>query len=259
MGMHGLAPASRRWRDAWRGFARGIAAPLLASCLLAAVPAGAGAGADAPPARQENCGTSHLRIHYFHPVDRDHACEAWRRVSAFLLDGHGLRVTAPVELIFAERVELDFGPQRFRVLGHYDRMARIVRVTSMTADWLREPDRLMFRLPINEEMHTSVVAHELAHAVLLDNFRVAHPGRACGEYLAYVVQLATMEPGMRERVLAQYEEGDFASLDNITEICHLMRPHEFGVRAYRHFAREGHGYMLELILSGGLQTDLPPM
>jgi hypothetical protein len=229
-------------------------AGLLGLCLLLGR-----ASAEVPPSgARADCGTPLLRVDHSDPADLEHACEAWRRVSGFLVDRHGLRVAAPFDIVFTERVELDLGTERLRVLGHFDRQARVARVTSMSASWLGEPDRLMFRLPVDAELHTSVIAHELAHAVVLDNVRVAVPARTSGEYLAYVVQLMTMAPVTRARVLAEYEEGDFASLDDITEIRHLMRPHEFGVRAYRHFVREGHGYMLDLILSGGLQTDLPP-
>ncbi|WP_207538937.1 DUF6639 family protein [Sabulicella rubraurantiaca] len=215
----------------------------------------------AQPVKQRlaDCGTPLLLVRYTHPPDLDHACEAWSRVSAFLLGEHRLRLDAPVELVFSERVELGPETDRLRVLGHFERATRIVQITSIAASWLREPGRLMFRLPMDEELHVSLVAHELAHAILFDNFRVAEPGRACGEYLAYVVQIATMAPHARVQVLAQYPERDFATLDDITEIFHVFFPHEFGVRSYRHFVREGHAYMMELILSGGLQTDLPPM
>ena len=233
-------------------------AAFLASFLAVLTPVRADS-ADATRLRQGNCGTPHLQVRYAHQADLDRACEAWRRVAGFLLEGLALRVAAPITLSFDERVDLAFGAERIRVLGYHDRTTRSIRITSAAAEWLKEPDRLMFRQPVDAELHTSLIAHELAHAVLLDNFRVPQPGRACGEYLAYVVQLSTMEAGARERVLAGYDPGDFDSVDQITEIYHLMRPHEFGVRAYRHFAREGHAYMVELILSGRLHTDLPPM
>ncbi|MGG5886360.1 DUF6639 family protein [Falsiroseomonas sp. HC035] len=208
-------------------------------------------------ARDERCTKAPLRIEAATDNDLIHACEAWRRVEGFLVVQRGLRMTAPLDLIFAERVELDLGATTLRVLGRYERSRRILRVTSAQADWLREPDRLMFRQPIDAEMHTSLIVHELAHALLLDNFRVAEPGRVCSEYMAYVVQLATMQPATLMRVLAQYPEDDFASLAEITEIAHLMDPHGFGIRAYRHFMREGHATILDDILGGKVGTDLP--
>ncbi len=217
------------------------------------------AAARAQDVREATCSGSPLRITYSVEVDRERACEAWRRVAGFLIVERNLRVTGPIALAFAERVEIDLGAERARVLGHYDRVRRIVRITSAEAAWLREPDRLLFSLPIDAELHTSLIAHELAHAVLLDNFRVAVPGRTCGEYMAYVVQIATMAPATRERVLAAYPAGDFDSPARITEVCHLMNPHGFGVRAFRHFVREGHRYMLDQILSGQVGTDLPPL
>ena len=175
------------------------------------------------------------------------------------MEGRGLRVTAPIDIAFADRVEIELGAECFRVLGLHNRATHAIWITSMAAEWLWQPDRLMFRLPVNSELHTSLVVHEFVHAVIRDSYRgMGEPGHAASEYLAYVVQLATMEPGARARALAGYEGRDFASLDEINDICHAVQPHEFGVRAYRHFVREGHAYMVEVILSGRLQTDLFP-
>ncbi|WP_270934972.1 DUF6639 family protein, partial [Falsiroseomonas oryzae] len=212
-----------------------------------------------PPVTETPCGTPLLRVTWAHAVDRDHACEAWRRVAAFLLDGHGLRVAAPVALAFAERVEIELGPERLRVLGYNDRAARVVRITSMTASWLRDPDRLMFRQPVDAELHVSLVVHELTHAILKDNYGGGvQPSLVCDEYLAYATQLATMDPATRARVLAGYPEGDFASLEEITQVCLMMTPHEFGVRTWRHFERVGPRTMFEAILSGRFRVEEYP-
>jgi hypothetical protein len=228
--------------------------------ILATLMAAHGA-ASAEPATETllrgQCPGAPLRIEYRIEADLAHACEAWLRVANFLVVERGLRVHAPVDVVFADRVDLDVGTWSLRVLGWYDRSRRILRVTSTQADWLREPDRLMFGQPVDADLHISLIVHELTHAVLLDNFRIAAPGRVCGEYMAYVVQLATMEPGSRARALASYVERDFDSLDDITEVAHLMNPHEFGVRAYRHFMRGGQDYILEEILAGRVGIDLP--
>jgi hypothetical protein len=230
---------------------RAALATLLLLLVAGLVPGRATSPEPAPAA----CGTPLLLVRHAHPVDLAHACEGWRRLAGFLLERHGLRVAAPIELRFAERVEVEFGPQRLRVLGYHDRAARLVHVTSMAAAWLREPDRLMFGQPVDEELHTSLVVHELTHAVLKDNYRIAAPGLACDEYLAAVVQFATMQPAMRGRILAAYPPGDFATTAEINDACFLLAPHDFGVRSWRHFAREGHGGMIEAILSGRIRGD----
>lgn len=226
--------------------------------LFLAFGAAAPAMADEQVMVEGRCPDAPLRVSYTHAADLRRACDAWRRVADFLVVERGLRVAAPIDLVFVDRVELDLGPEKLRVLGHYDRTRRLARITSSSAGWLREPDRLMFGLPVDGELHTSLIVHELSHAVLLDNYRVAVPGRVCGEYVAYVVQLATMQQATREQVLSAYGPGDFGTLEEITEVCHLLNPHEFGVRAWRHFAREGHAYILDLILSGRVGVDLPP-
>jgi hypothetical protein len=231
-----------------RGLRRALGAILVGFGLAASAPSTA--GVHEPPVLIADCGNPLLRVHYGHAIDLRHACEALRRVSAFLLADHGLRMATPIDITFVERAEIAFGTEHIRVLGLHDRTTRAILITTMTSDWLRQPDRLMFRLPVDEELHVSLIVHELVHALLKDNYRIAAPGFASDEYLAYAVQLATMEEGTRRRVLAAYEGADFASLDEINDIIHLANPHEFGVRAYRHFARDGHAYMVEMILSG---------
>jgi|GEM_PF-5448267 len=225
-----------------------ILATLLAATLAAAPRAEAVAA----------CGTPLLRVEHVHAVDLAHACEAWRRVEDWALRRHGMRVGAPISVVFAQRVEIDLGPEKLRVLGYNDRPARLVRVTSRTADWLRDPDRLMFRQPVDDELHVSLIVHELMHAILKDNYRIPVPSLVCDEYLAYVAQFATMAPATRERVLAGYPGADFASVEEITQVCLMITPHEFGVRAWRHYAREGHRDMVERILSGRFRPEEYP-
>jgi hypothetical protein len=205
------------------------------------------------------CADPMLRLRATHAVDVAHACEASRRVTAFLGEARGMRLAAPVELEFAEVVELAFGGERVRVLGLADRAARWIRVTSMTAAWLRDPGRLMFGQPIDAELHTSLLVHEIAHVVIRDAAQGVDPGGAPSEYLAYVTQFATMAPDTRARILAAYPPGDFASTDEINDISHMMAPHAFGVRAWRHFRRAGGEAIIADILAGRLRSEMPPM
>lgn len=231
----------------------GLAGLILAAWLASAQPLAAQAQTVVPA-----CGTHLLRVEHEHAVDLAHACTAWQRLARFLLDGHGLRLAAPVAIVFAERVEIDLGPEKLRVLGLNDRAARTIRVTSMTAAWLRDPDRLMFRQRVDEELHVSLIVHELAHAVLKDNYRIPVPSLVCDEYVAYVTQFATMDPATRARVVAGYPPGDFASPEEITQVCLMMAPHEFGVRAWRHYERIGHRDMIEAILTGRFRPEEYP-
>ncbi|WP_372624544.1 DUF6639 family protein [Falsiroseomonas sp.] len=236
-------------------FRRGRLAVLFILLCLAGVAPARAQPAEAPA----DCGAPLLRIEHEHAVDLAHACEAWRRVARFLMGQHGMRVATPVTLAFVERVEIDLGSEKLRVLGFNDRAARTIRVTSMTAAWLRDPERLMFRQPVDEELHISLIVHELAHALLKDNYRIPVPSLVCDEYVAYVTQFATMAPATRARVLAGYPAQDFDSLDEITEVCLMMTPHEFGVRAWRHYERVGQREgMVEAILSGRFRVESFP-
>lgn len=205
------------------------------------------------------CGTPLVRVQSGDPRDLRHACEAVRRVLALLGDGHGLVLRARVEIRFLPVVEIDLRQGPVRVFGRYDPDARRADVASFGSPWLRAPRRATFGLAVDEDLHTGIIAHELAHALTRDNYRVAVPGVASDEYLAYAVQIATLRPDTLARVLAANPGVDFASLDDVTEMRHAVHPHRFGVGAYRHFAREGHGYMVEEVLSGRFLTFMPAM
>lgn len=228
----------------------------IALCVAAMLPA-TGAGAD--DRQSDDCGNALVRVTYVSAADRDHACEALRRAHGFLVGEQGLVMRRPLAITFLDRVEIDCGDSAIRILGRYDQASQRIEVTSAAAEWLSDSGRRMFGLPLDDDLHISLITHEIAHAITKENYRIPQPGSASEEYIAYVTQIATLQPETRDRVLRNYAGKDFQTVDEITEILHQMRPHEFGVRAYRHFVREGHTHMIDDILSGRFRTFMPEM
>ncbi len=213
--------------------------------------------ASAQPIRENACGDPLLRVAGFNETDFTHACEAFSRVKAYLLDEHKLRLREPVLIIFADRATADFGQHSYRVLGVNDREARQIRMTSFSSAWLHDEERLIYNMPISKEMHISLLAHELAHSILADNYQTNSRGFASEEYLAYSVQFATMNATLRDEILLLNPMEPFASTDDITDLYLMFNPHEFALRAYLHFLREGAARMLSQVLSGEFVTFLP--
>jgi hypothetical protein len=110
--------------------------------------------------------------------------------------------------------------------------ARGAHVASFGSPWLRAS----FGLPVDEDLHTGILADAFAHALTRDNHRVAVPGVPSDECLASVVQIATLRPHTPSRVLAASLVEDVASLDDVTEMRHAVHPLRFGVGACRRFA-----------------------
>lgn len=224
---------------------------LLFFCLVVQV------AASAQPLRENACGDPLLRISGFNESDFTHACEAFSRVKNYLLDEHKLRLREPVLIIFADRATADFGQHSYRVLGFYDRRSRQIQMTSFSSAWLHDEERLIYNIPMSKELHISLLVHELAHSILADNYQTNSRGFASEEYLAYSVQFATMNATLRDEILALNPMEPFATTDDITDLYLMFNPHEFALRAYLHFAREGATRMLSQVLSGEFVTFLP--
>ncbi len=97
----------------------------------------------------------------------------------------------------------------------------------------------------------SVVAHELAHA-LVDQRRPTVPlQRTAQEYIAYVSEISVMPPVVRRAFVGAAPAAGISSLDYFSELFLAIDPAGFAVRAWRHFrASKDRHRMLADILSG---------
>ncbi len=224
---------------------------LLFLCLVVQV------AASAQRIHENACGDSLLRISGFDEIDFTHACEAFSRVKTYLIDEHKLRLREKVLIVFSDNSAVEFGQHSYRVFGVYDREARQIRMTSFSSAWLHDEGIFIYNRPISREMHISLLVHELAHSILADNYHTNSRGFASEEYLAYSVQFATMNTTLRDEVLALNPVEPFATTDDITDLYLMFNPHEFALRAYLHFVREGATRMLSQVLTGEFVTFLP--
>ncbi len=111
-------------------------------------------------------------------------------------------------------------------------------------------------MPIDARMQRSVAAHEVAHALAACNFAASRPPVHAQEYVAYVVMLATMDPALRGRVLEANPGDGFATVSTIGELLYAFDTQRFGVEAYRHYAKPGHGdAFLRAVLAGEALAD----
>ena len=119
-----------------------------------------------------------------------------------------------------------------------------------------------FVVPINRLMYSSLVAHEVAHAVSSHNFSISEPTIHAEEYVAYVAMFTMMNPALRSRILAENLNANFESNLEINELTYMFDPMRFGIAAYRHYLIKEHGdaFLLK-VLSGNELTnsaqDLP--
>lgn len=180
------------------------------------------------------------------------ACEGLRRAVAFM-EANGRspeKNGVPIVYKFPKAIMLPCespGCEPIRVAGMYEAETKTVSATDSDEPWMHAPERLYFGLPYEEEMYISVLAHESTHALDKEFYR-AKEGPAChalDEYMAYASQLWSMDPALRERVLALYPERryEFKSEGQVNDMVHFMAPHGFGAMSYRHYLASGKGPM----------------
>lgn len=164
------------------------------------------------------------------PVDVPAVCDgAWRAIG--FLAAAGLQPPEGARIELVERM-----PEGLRdnSAGCYIRGARRILLLRYAAFAQRGH---WFGLAVDRDLYRSAAAHEMAHAVVGCHADLYLPGPA-HEYVAYVTMFATMDPAVRERVLARFPGTGFDSVMQINPTVYFLDPLQFGAEAWRHYLRQ---------------------
>ncbi len=114
-----------------------------------------------------------------------------------------------------------------------------------------------FGISPTRALYRSIVAHEVAHALVGCVLGERRLPSAAHEYVAYVTMFATMDDATREQVLAAMPAQGVDSVSKFNDITYAFDPMGFGVEACRHWRDqpEGLGY-LRRIVAGELIPEL---
>ncbi len=110
-----------------------------------------------------------------------------------------------------------------------------------------------FDMSMSPALWESFISHETAHAVAEQNFAVGVARRTASEYIAAVVQLATLPNDLRKAILDHYPAQGFADASEISILSYDFDPAVFAVMAYRHYAALGDGgpaFIVRLLREG---------
>lgn len=204
--------------------------------------------------------------------ERQAACDGLERATRFFTEHHLAPKldSTPLTIQFHPEVSTpcqDANPGRAckgpRVAALFDVSTYTIHATSASTPWMKRKDRTYFKLQYNQELYTSVLAHEATHALSKQFYSLKVETHAQDEYIAYASQLWSMDPTTRDRVLAQYPLPQYAFSDelNINDLIHHTGPHAFGAMSFRHFSTpEAGSKMLARIYSGDFKSptmDMP--
>ena len=163
-------------------------------------------------------------------ADAQAACDGARRAIDFLVAA-GLEPPPELTIDIVEQLP---GELRGLAVGCYVRDTRRIVLLSYdafeaTGSWLRSP--------VDRELYRSAASHEMAHAVVGCNAASPELPVPAHEYVAYVAMFATMEPAVRQRVLARFGGTGFDSTLQINTVVYLVDPLQFAVDAWRHYLK----------------------
>ncbi|MDH3739151.1 MAG: hypothetical protein OER92_08145, partial [Alphaproteobacteria bacterium] len=209
-------------------------------------------------AAERRCAGTNATIYAESVYDTYLACAGAADAVAFMSQqGFTVDTVMHIDILDAVYIHSDDTPA-LRVLGQYEVDRERISVTSSEGQREMAVDKPIFGIPYEDDIFRSVVAHEVAHAIAEENFHVVEPTRIAHEYIAYIVQLATMPTRLRQRVLDRHPVPAFATELDISPIVYGMNPDIFAVKAYRHFRNPQVGAMfVQTVLSRDLMSIFP--
>lgn len=195
--------------------------------------------------RTVRCGGGLVAVIAQSKADRDAACGGAERAIA-VLDRLGLPVLSPIVVHVVDEITMTHGAS---ALGTFNPRTRLVKVLARSAYSVGSADEAVLGLPFDEELHASVFAHEVTHAVFHQHEDRIPLSPAAHEYVAYSVQLTTLPVDHRRRILERFEVTPFSDVDQVSSVILGFDPNGFGIKAYLHFrnATDQHAVLRSLV------------
>ena len=201
-------------------------------------------------ANHRPCPNSKVVVALSQPEDCEIACTGAIDAISFL-EINGLRLAGPIHIHPMGRIPEGVSAD---ALGYFDSRTVRIHVKNFSAPQEAVQGLGILGLPMDRDLYRSLVVHEVAHLIAIHNFTMESPSRVAQEYIAYVTQLATMPPGLRDRILTIFPGEGFRTSTHINSLIYMISPEKFAVGAYRHFVRAENGAaFFRRLLTGKIQ------
>jgi hypothetical protein len=207
-------------------------------------------GAAAVDGAPVECPQASVRVAAAVAQDALDVCAAAGPVFTFFREA-GLDRTIQISVSVVAGMPEDLGPAVLGCFTPDDQRTLLLTFESAKArgSWLgRTMDRALYR---------SLAAHEIAHALAWCNTADGPLSVRAREYVAYVAMFETMDPRLRQAILAQTPGSGFDDDRDISDLHFYLAPSSFGADVYRHYLRPENGRrFLREVLRG---AALPPL
>ena len=189
-------------------------------------------------ANSAKCADLDVKVYAEIIEDIPFVCSAAENTYAFLTKA-GLNNRPQIEVYVVDDVkEL---PSSNHYLGMYEKQLKRVTVLSHNSFINHFKDLDFCGIRFSRELHSSLVVHEIAHAIVHANLNNKNISIAAEEYIAYTTQFALLPDEIRIKILTRINNKGFGHEREISSLFYQLNPRVFAVKAYRHFLRPENG------------------
>jgi hypothetical protein len=164
-------------------------------------------------------------------------CDQADKARAFLA-GCGIEARHPLSVRVTRDLSKSAG---WRKSGDFDASTGRVRLLPFLSYLRVSKQKPSNTLAFARVMHASIAAHEIAHGIFHERSAHLDLPETAHEYVAYVVQFATLPPDLQKSLS---EQDDLPAVTNLFMFSFfLLRadPERFALNAYRHFHQPENG------------------
>lgn len=189
-------------------------------------------------AHRAQCPSTNVHVYTETQADIPVVCKAVADTISFMTEA-GLDVQGGFDIHLTDRLE-GF-PQQNLYLGVYKHQVREIHILSYECCERLYKDECCCGIELSRKLHTSLIVHEVAHALTVELLEDEIGRIAAAEYIAYTTQFSLMPDDLRQKILTGITNEGFCSEVEITSLFHDLNPSVFAVKAYRHFVRPENG------------------
>lgn len=194
----------------------------------------------------DKCPNTNAQVTYQVEDDFHHACKAAEKTFSFMTS-QGFLVDNIIRISLTDTIHNKHTPA---VYGYYSTRENTVNLLSYAAFLTATSGQTIFGTVPDTTIYQSFIVHEVAHAIAHHNFTIANPPPVAHEYIAYVVQIATLPVSVQQKILINFRYGAFENHREINSIYFSLSPENFAIKSYLHFIQPENGRIfLATILS----------